>query len=204
MSGTSMATPHVAGVAALVLSCNPGLTGAQVADILRQTARPLRDNPADPVPNDNYGFGCVDAQAAVNRACPRITQTIACRQTGPIVCRRTLPITCRPSTLVRCPSINVLCPTTPIICRETTPIACRPSAVIPCQSAPISCAPSATIRCPSGPVCGMPGQPIENPFGMEQRNMGGWDDSYGAAGEFEGWDDYDPYAGHYCSKCGGS
>ena len=43
MSGTSMASPHVAGVAALVLSCNGSLTGAQVADILRQTARPLRD-----------------------------------------------------------------------------------------------------------------------------------------------------------------
>jgi subtilisin family serine protease len=213
MSGTSMATPHVAGVAALVLSCNPGLTGAQVADILRQTARPLRDNPADPVPNNNYGFGCVDAQAAVNRACPRISQTILCQPTGPVRCRstpitcRTTPITCRestviicrPSTLVRCPSITITCPTSTVVCRETAPISCRPSAVIPCQSAPITCSPSATIRCPSGPVCGLPGHPIENPFGTG--DPGGWNDPYGAGGEYEGWDEYDPYAGHYGGQC---
>ena len=61
--GTSMATPHVAGVAALIMSCNSNLTGPQVADIIRQTARPLRDNPADPVPNDNYGLGMRGCQS---------------------------------------------------------------------------------------------------------------------------------------------
>jgi len=70
MSGTSMATPHVAGVAALVRSCNASLTADQVGAIIRETARPLRDAPADPVPNDRYGAGLVDAAAAVARACP--------------------------------------------------------------------------------------------------------------------------------------
>ncbi len=77
MSGTSMATPHVAGVAALVRSCNPGLTAAQVGQILRDTARNLRDAPIDPVPNDRYGWGCVDAKAAVDRACPPVKHKVA-------------------------------------------------------------------------------------------------------------------------------
>ncbi|AKB24932.1 hypothetical protein MSMTP_1463 [Methanosarcina sp. MTP4] len=71
-SGTSMAAPHVSGVAALVKSCNPNLTGSQVAQILRDTTRALRDKADDPVPNDNYGYGLVDAKAAVNRACPKL------------------------------------------------------------------------------------------------------------------------------------
>ena len=70
LSGTSMATPHVAGVAALVLARNRNLTAAQVADLLRNSAKPLRDNPGDPVPNDRYGHGLIQADAAVAQAAP--------------------------------------------------------------------------------------------------------------------------------------
>ena len=70
--GTSMAAPFVAGLAGLILSCNPNLTPAQVGTILRDTAKPLRDNPSDPVPNTNYGAGLIDAKAAIDRACPLV------------------------------------------------------------------------------------------------------------------------------------
>jgi hypothetical protein len=39
--GTSFASPHVAGVAALMLQKNPGLTAPQIEQILENTAFPL-------------------------------------------------------------------------------------------------------------------------------------------------------------------
>ena len=173
MSGTSMATPHVAGVAALILSIKPALTSAQCADILRQTADPLKDNPADPIPNNNYGWGCVNALAAVNRASPPFSSTIICHQTSPITCVATTPISCHPSIAIVCQTSPIVChvQTTPITCLQTTPIACHVSAAVICQTSPvvcqiqtsaitcqlthnIGCQPSAAVVCPSGPVCG--------------------------------------------------
>lgn len=61
--GTSMATPHVSGVVALMKAANKSLTGAQVKDILKRTAQPLGPNTAN-----EYGAGLVNAEAAVNEA----------------------------------------------------------------------------------------------------------------------------------------
>lgn len=58
-SGTSLATPIVAGVAALVLAANPDLRGDQVARILTSTA--TRRGPRGP----RIGAGVVNAAAAV-------------------------------------------------------------------------------------------------------------------------------------------
>lgn len=60
--GTSLATPMVAGVCAMILSANPNLTPMQVIDILRRTSNNA-DNP------DRFvGWGTVNAWAAVQEA----------------------------------------------------------------------------------------------------------------------------------------
>lgn len=63
MDGTSMATPHVSGVVALMKAANKYLTPAQVKQILRDTAKALGPNEAN-----EYGFGLVVADAAVAMA----------------------------------------------------------------------------------------------------------------------------------------
>jgi hypothetical protein len=60
-SGTSVAAPIVAGVAALVLSANPTLSGSQVQDILKQSADDFGSAGWDP----SYGWGRVNAAHAV-------------------------------------------------------------------------------------------------------------------------------------------
>ncbi len=64
MQGTSMATPHVSGVVALMYSVNSSLTTTQVRNILTSTAFPLGTT----VPNNDIGYGLVDAGRAVATA----------------------------------------------------------------------------------------------------------------------------------------
>jgi serine protease len=61
-NGTSMATPHVSGVVALMLSVKPSLTPDQVTSILQSTAR------AFPATCSQCGAGIVNASAAVDAA----------------------------------------------------------------------------------------------------------------------------------------
>jgi subtilisin family serine protease len=63
MDGTSMATPHVSGVVALMKGANKALTPAQVKQILQSTSHALAPNT-----NNEYGSGLVNANAAVQAA----------------------------------------------------------------------------------------------------------------------------------------
>ena len=66
MSGTSMASPYVAGVSALMLSLNPRLTAAQISGIIRRTSQPLPG--ASYAWSNDAGFGVIDAVACLIEA----------------------------------------------------------------------------------------------------------------------------------------
>ena len=73
MTGTSMASPYVAGVAALMLSLDPSLTAAQIRGIMQRTSRPL--------PGVGYewrndaGFGAIDPAACL-REVARLSEPV--------------------------------------------------------------------------------------------------------------------------------
>jgi subtilisin family serine protease len=78
LSGTSMASPVVSGVAALLMSYFPQLTAAEVKDILVKSARTVKDSVTIPGGASKVPFtalsrsgGVVDAYAAVKMAMER-------------------------------------------------------------------------------------------------------------------------------------
>jgi hypothetical protein len=60
-SGTSMAGPHVAGLAGLVIAQNPARSNAQVRQVIQQSA----DDLGTPGRDDYFGYGRVNAERAL-------------------------------------------------------------------------------------------------------------------------------------------
>lgn len=68
--GTSGAAPIVAGIAALIRSAHPEASAAEVVSRLISTARPVTATVPDPL----YGYGLVDAAAAVRADAPAVSE----------------------------------------------------------------------------------------------------------------------------------
>src|SRR5699024_3840844 len=66
MNGTSMASPAVSGIAALLRQVNADINVDDMEEILMNTATPLTDSEFEESPNNGYGHGLIDAQAAVS------------------------------------------------------------------------------------------------------------------------------------------
>lgn len=71
MSGTSMASPVVAGIVASMYSVNPSLTPSEIRSILYDTATDLGTSGRD----DYYGYGLVNAYAALKEAVSETTES---------------------------------------------------------------------------------------------------------------------------------
>ena len=87
-SGTSAATPIVAGVCALLKQANPGLTQDQVKDCLKSTAKDIGPAGFD----QHSGSGIVQAKAAFDRCSGRIVITSAARDVVKPLISDTTPI----------------------------------------------------------------------------------------------------------------
>jgi len=71
LSGTSMAAPHVAGLAALIYQARPSINPASVKDLLIRTSEqfgtPASQPGCDPIWHRRWGWGLVDAYAAITQ-----------------------------------------------------------------------------------------------------------------------------------------
>jgi len=72
---TSGAAPIAVGAIALMLEMKPDLTSEKVRELLRNTAS--HDGIAEPIPNNDWGFGRIDVRAALDLLC-RLYQSPKC------------------------------------------------------------------------------------------------------------------------------
>lgn len=159
LSGTSMATPLVTGLAALMWSRHPAYSNAKIKECLQESAVKLGAAAFD----NTWGHGRVNARAALT--CGDLPIPPSVLRCPPSVLR------CPPSRLDACPSrITIcveptrICPSRITICPSELPVLCPTTRAATCSLSVVRC-PSVVDGCPSNLRCG-PGQP--DPVGPVQ------------------------------------
>lgn len=78
LSGTSMASPHVNGVVALMRQANPDISVNDIKQVIYETAYDL----GSPGEDNSYGWGMIDAYEAVTRVMNTTTPYACCFEDG--------------------------------------------------------------------------------------------------------------------------
>jgi hypothetical protein len=160
LSGTSMATPLVTGLAALMWSRHPGHTNVKIKQCLQDSAVKLGAAAFD----NNWGHGRVSAHAALTCGDLVIGPTLL--QKCPSSITACLPVTTLCPTRIGCPT-RLECPSR-LGCPSRLPVLC-PTTRLGCGHSSLIC-PSAIDACPSSLGCssalcgpGLPGMPPVDP-----------------------------------------
>lgn len=164
MQGTSMATPHVTGAVALLLSLNPRLDAAQLKDLLTGHTRP--DTGMGSLPNNHWGYGRLDTLAAARPLAPNATETPTAtapptRTATPTATVSPMPtatLTATASPTVK-PPATATTPTTP-----TVTVAAPTGTTAPSATATASPAPSMTPTATVSPTTRPPVTPTPAPW----------------------------------------
>lgn len=198
-SGTSAATPILAGVVALLKQARSNATQDEVKQALRATAKDI----GPPGFDIHSGAGIVQAHAAFMR----LTQPVTATQ--PPICVPTRPPLCQPTQAPPCPPQLTqpprCLPTRPPICRPTLGPPCPPPTLrppCPPRTLPPFCPPTQPPLCglPTAPPrclpptlnCPRPTLPCFTPPGQTS----GW-----GSAEYYGGDPYgDPWAAYYAAS----
>lgn len=154
LDGTSMATPLVTGLAALMWSRHPSFTNEKIKNCLKSSAVELGAGSFD----NSWGHGRVDAEAALrcgDVVLPpsRIGPTCPVRSVVPATCPTRAPAGCPSAVPISCPSrIRATCPSNvPQTCPSVSPGSCPPSrlpVLCPTSRVPQQCPSQLPVLCP--------------------------------------------------------